>query len=143
MAKKNITLNELMKDAKPGTNYFIGAASGFIFCGTIKTYRADFEAISQECTKALIEREKTINRSIKHINASIQLENEACEGEYLPEINGALSITNKSLFERKVIDCYKKILQEEESGYAVIIRGAEHGDFWFKGEYDKKRGAKK
>lgn len=139
---KKVTLNELMKDAKPGRNFFIGAASGFIFCGDIQAYRADFDAISEECTKALIAKEKVINRQIEHINELIKSENKVCEGEHIPEINGGLSITDKSLFDRKVIECYKKISQGTESGYAVIIRGSEYGDFWFKSEYDKKRKAK-
>ena len=38
-----------------------------------------------------------------------------------------------------MIETYEKTLSGEESGIAVIIKGAEHGKYWFKREYDKKQ----
>lgn len=43
----------------------------------------------------------------------------------------------KPIMERKVIETYHK---EVDNCTAIVVPGKEHGDFWFKEEFDKKYG---
>ena len=135
------SLDELMEHADAEETFFVGASTGYIFIGTVATYKEDIEKISSRCVKALNNEAKLINNEINEVNKLLLLENDEQAGVEYPAIRYKLRQITKGLQKRKVIETYQKILEDEEAGTAVIIRGLEGGRFWFKKEYDasKKR----
>lgn len=133
-------LDAVMSKMSEEKTVFIGAASGYLFIGTMKEYRADFPAIEAEADEALKNTTKKINELIEEINAAISEENEHLDGIKLNEIQRNLTEVKKKLREREVLEVYEKILDGNESGTAVIIRGSERGRYWFRKEYEEKRG---
>lgn len=139
--KEKVTtiLNTVMSKMNEEQTVFIGAASGYLFIGTMKEFRADFPAIEAEADEALRNTTKKINELIEEINAAISEENEHLDGVKLNDIQRNLTEVKKTLREREVLEVYEKILDGNESGTAVIIRGSERGKYWFKKEYEEKR----
>lgn len=138
--KVTTILDAVMSKMSEEKTVFIGAASGYLFIGTMKEYRADFPAIEAEADEALKNTTKKINELIEEINAAISEENEHLDGIKLNEIQRNLTEVKKTLREREVLEVYEKILDGNESGTAVIIRGSERGRYWFRKEYEEKRG---
>ena len=138
--KVTTILDAVMSKMSEEKTVFIGAASGYLFIGTMKEYRADFPAIEAEADEALKNTTKKINELIEEINAAISEENEHLDGIKLKEIQRNLTEVKKTLREREVLEVYEKILDGNESGTAVIIRGSERGRYWFRKEYEEKRG---
>lgn len=138
--KVTTILDTVMSKMSEEKTVFIGAASGYLFIGTMKEYRADFPAIEAEADEALKNTTKKINELIEEINAAISEENEHLDGIKLNEIQRNLTEVKKTLREREVLEVYEKILDGNESGTAVIIRGSERGRYWFRKEYEEKRG---
>ena len=131
-------LKEFMSSIAPDKTVFIGAASGYLFIGDLKAYKADFPKLEEEADKALKKSTESANKLIHELNKKIDEENEHADGALMPKIQNELFMTKKTLSEREIIETYEKILDGEESGLAVIIKGSEHGKYWFKREYDKK-----
>lgn len=138
--KVTTILDAVMSKMSEEKTVFIGAASEYLFIGTMKEYRADFPAIEAEADEALKNTTKKINELIEEINAAISEENEHLDGIKLNEIQRNLTEVKKTLREREVLEVYEKILDGNESGTAVIIRGSERGRYWFRKEYEEKRG---
>lgn len=138
--KVTTILDAVMSKMSEEKTVFIGAASGYLFIGTMKEYRADFPAIEAEADEALKNTTRKINELIEEINAAISEENEHLDGIKLNEIQRNLTEVKKTLREREVLEVYEKILDGNESGTAVIIRGSERGRYWFRKEYEEKRG---
>lgn len=138
--KVTTILDAVMSKMSEEKTVFIGAASGYLFIGTMEEYRADFPAIEAEADEALKNTTKKINELIEEINAAISEENEHLDGIKLNEIQRNLTEVKKTLREREVLEVYEKILDGNESGTAVIIRGSERGRYWFRKEYEEKRG---
>lgn len=132
-------LKDIISRISPDETLFIGAASGYLFIGNLEKFRADFPALEKEADKALKKNTERINDIIDEVNGLIDEENRELDGVVLNKIQKNLEKTKKLLTERKVLDSYARVLENEESGTAVIIKGAEYGRYWFKSEYDKQK----
>lgn len=134
--KEPSILDQYMKGIKPDEVVYIGSGSGYLFIGTLKQYKVDFEQISDDCTKQLNKTVARLNGLVEHINEEIDKANQDLDGHELPKIKERLTKTKKTLYERIVLDSYKKVM-EDEPGTAIIIRGSENGRFWLRSEYDR------
>lgn len=134
---RSMTLSSLMQKMAANETIFIGAASGFLFIGNLECYKEKFAELEEEADKALNKQTNSVNRLISDINKEIEKENKDRDGTHIAKIQSDLLNVHKKLRERKVLDCYKKILEGDESGTAIIIRGSEMGRYWFKHEFEE------
>ncbi len=138
--KENSTvLNAVMSKFDEDRTVFIGASCGYLFIGTLKEYRVDFPKIEKEADEELKKTTFKINELIEEINAEISEENENSDGVKLNAILKKITEVKTKLRDRSVLEVYEKILDGNESGTAVIIRGSERGRYWLKKEYEEKR----
>lgn len=137
---KEYTLEELMKRVDPKETVFIGAASGYLFIGNLDTYKADFDQINADIMAKDNSIVETCNEAIDQLNQEIERFNTFGDGEELRSIKSKLDKIKKSLYQREVVDVYRKMMKGDDAGIAVIIRGGEPGKYWFKEEYDNKEG---
>lgn len=135
-----VVLNAVMAKMDEEKTVFIGAASGYLFIGSVKEYKVDFPKIEKEADEALKNTTAKINELIGEINAAIKEENERPDGVKLKKILQNVTDAKTKLRDREVLEVYDKLLGGNESGTAVIIRGAENGRYWFRKEYEEKRG---
>ena len=134
--KEPMILDKYMKNIKPNENIYIGSGSGYLFIGTLRQYKIDFDKISQDATRQLNKTIERLNALVEHINQEIDKANQELDGHNLPKIKERLTRTKKSLYERIVLDSYKKVMVDEP-GTAIIIRGSENGRFWLRSEYEQ------
>ncbi|MBR6507493.1 MAG: hypothetical protein IKT37_07845 [Clostridia bacterium] len=138
--ERSMVLNAVMSKFDEDRTVFIGASCGYLFIGTLKEYRVDFPKIEKEADEELKKTTIKINELIDEINAEISEENENTDGVKLNAILKKLTEVKTKLRDREVLEVYDKILNGNESGTAVIIRGSERGRYWLKKEYEEKRG---
>lgn len=142
MKKENegqVVLNAVMAKMEEDKTVFIGAASGYLFIGSVKEYEVDFPEIEKKADEALKKTTSKINELIAKINAAINEENERPDGIKLNEILQNVKEVKTKLRDREVLEVYDKLLGGNESGTAVIIRGTENGKYWFRKEYEERR----